>query len=54
MLSEYAMEPFTVRLPNDELGELDQRVDEDDHFDDRSQAVRYAIRQFLQRENIDK
>jgi len=38
------MEPHTVRLPKEELGRLDDLVAESDHFDNRAQAIRYAIR----------
>jgi Arc/MetJ-type ribon-helix-helix transcriptional regulator len=43
------MEPHTVRLPADELDRLDSVVSQSDHFDQRSQAIRYAIRVVLQR-----
>jgi len=44
------MEPHTVRLPSDELDRLDSLVSESEHFDQRSQAIRYAIRVLLQRQ----
>jgi len=40
----------SFRLPTDELGRLDALVSDSDHFEDRSQAIRYAVRVLLQRQ----
>ena len=44
------MKSVSVRIPDDELDRLDTLVSESDHFDQRSQAIRYAIRVLLQRD----
>jgi len=44
------MKSVSVRLPTDELDRLDSLVTDSDHFDARSQAIRYAIRVLLQRQ----
>ena len=44
------MKSVSVRLPSDELDRLDSLVTDSDHFDARSQAIRYAIRVLLQRQ----
>ena len=44
------MKSVSVRIPDDELDRLDSIVTESKHFDQRSQAIRYAIRVLLQRD----
>ena len=42
------MKSFSVRIPADERDRLDDLVADSDYFEDRSQAIRYAIRAMLQ------
>lgn len=42
------MKSISFRLNGEELDRLDQLVTESDHFDQRSQAIRYAVRVLLQ------
>lgn len=45
-------EKVTFTMGEDDLGRLDDLVETDNHFDTRSQAIRYALREFLQREGL--
>ncbi len=40
----------SFRIPGDELDRLDDLVTDSDYFEDRSQAIRYAVRAMLQRD----
>jgi len=42
------MERTSIRIPRGMLRKLDEVVEEDQMFADRSEAVRYAVRNYLQ------
>lgn len=43
-------EEVSVRIPQDDLAQLDKIIQTDPSFENRSQAIRYYIRTGLQRE----
>ncbi len=44
------MEQATIRMPKRMLADVDELVEEESYFADRSEAIRYAIREMLQQE----
>lgn len=44
------MKQVNVRFPSDDVDAMDREVKENMYFEDRSDLVRFAVRQQLQRE----